>query len=60
MICSTKKKESIEKHDFLGRSLYNSGSYYENKKDYGQMIKFYSMAIEIGNVDAMCNLGKYY
>ena len=37
------------------------GLYYENiKKDYEKAEKYYLMAIEKGNVDAMNNLGIYY
>ena len=41
---------------FLWIGLY----YYEVKKDYEQMKKYYLMAIELGNDKAMCNLSNYY
>jgi len=36
------------------------GVYYRIKKDYGQMKKYYLMAIEKGNKASMNNLGHYY
>ena len=36
------------------------GVYYEIKKDYDQMKKYYLISIEKGNVSAMYNLGFYY
>ena len=36
------------------------GNYYERKKDYDNMKKYYEIAIEKGNTDAMIRLGSYY
>ena len=41
--------------------LFNIGKYYHKiQKDYDMMKKYYLMAIEKGNHDAMNNLGLYY
>ena len=37
-------------------SMYNLGNYYENIKDYDLMIKYYLIAIEHDNSDAMISL----
>ena len=40
--------------------LFELGLRHEKQKDYENMIKYYLMAIEKGNSDAMNNLGIYY
>ena len=41
-------------------SMNNLGIYYDEIKDYKNMIKYYSMAIELNNDNTMNNLGIYY
>ena len=41
--------------------MYCFGIYYKDvEKNYDEMKKYYLMAIENGNVEAMCDLGDYY
>jgi TPR repeat protein len=41
--------------------IYNLlGLYYNIKKDYPNMLKYYLMAIKNNNIDAIFNLGNYY
>ena len=36
------------------------GDYYHYDRIYDDMIKYYTLAIERGNSDAMCSMGRYY
>ena len=46
--------------EWEGKSAFNMGNYFNKKKDYENMKKYYLMAIEKGNLSAMSNLGYYY
>jgi tetratricopeptide (TPR) repeat protein len=41
-------------------AMNNLGLYYQQQKDYDNMMKYYLMAIDKGDSDAMFNLGLYY
>lgn len=40
--------------------MNNLGIYYDEKKDDENAVKYYKMAIDKGDTDAMYNLGLYY
>lgn len=42
-------------------SMFNLGSFYENvEKDYELMKKYYLLAVERGDTDAICALANYF
>ena len=55
-------KMNLDNYDLSNSKILNIlGIYYEKvEKDYVQTIKYYRMAINLGNTDAMNNLACYY
>ena len=55
-------KMNLENYDLSNSKILNIlDLYYEFKEEnYTQAIKYYQMALELGNTDAMCNLACYY
>ena len=55
-------KMNLENYDLSNSKILNIlALYYEFKEEnYTQAIKYYQMALELGNTDAMCNLACYY
>ena len=43
-----------------GNTYFHFDRYYRHIMNYPEMKKYYQMAIQINNSDAMCNLGVYY
>jgi tetratricopeptide (TPR) repeat protein len=42
------------------RILYNFGNFYEEKKDYQNMIKYFTLATELDDPDSYLSLARYY